>query len=127
MTKPSASGLDGVVVAETMISDVDGELGKLVIAGSDVETLAASTTYEDAVARVLAAGAGTHVDVSGLGRARADAWELVPRLGDALAQPDGMDALRTALAHLRPTGDDVRDAIAALGTAPVVVAAWGRT
>jgi citrate synthase len=126
MTKPTASGLDDVVVAETMISDVDGERGKLVIAGCDVETLAATATYEDAVARVLSAGAGTHIDVSGLGRARADAWELVPRLGDALAQPDGMDALRTGLAHLRPTGDDVRDALAALGAAPVFVAAWGR-
>ena len=58
--------------------------------------------------------------------ARAAAWELVPRLGDALDHADGMDALRTALAHVRPTGDDVADALAAIATAPVVVAAWSR-
>jgi citrate synthase len=121
MTKPTGSGLDGV-----LISDVDGERGRLVIAGADVETLAVTSTYEQAVARVLAAGAGVPVDVSGLGEARAAAWELVPRLGDALAMPDAMDALRTALGHVRPTGDDTRDAIATLGAAAVFVPAWSR-
>ena len=53
-TKATSSGLDGVVVAETAISDVDGERGRLVIAGSDVEQLAASSSYEAAVTRVLA-------------------------------------------------------------------------
>ena len=64
--------------------------------------------------------------------ARAAAWELVPRLGDALRLPDAMDALRTALGHIRahgpaaPAGDHP-DAIAAVGAAPVFVAAWQRT
>ncbi|HUJ61081.1 MAG TPA: citrate/2-methylcitrate synthase, partial [Kofleriaceae bacterium] len=61
-----------------------------------------------------------------LGQARAAAWELLPRLGDALDAPDGMDALRAGAAHLRSTGDDMRDAIAAIGAAPVLVAAWSR-
>ena len=37
-----------------------------------------------------------------------------------------MDALRAALGHLRTTGDDARDAIAAIGAAAVFVAAWSR-
>lgn len=129
MATPTSTGLEGVVVAETLISDVDGELGRLVIAGADVEQLALNTTYEEAVRRVLVAGgaAPEALDVApSLSRARVDAFELLPRLGDALALPDAMDALRTSLGHLRTTGDDLRDAIGALGAAPVVVGAWNR-
>lgn len=122
----TSNGLEGIVVADTMISDVDGERGRLVIAGHDVEQLAATHTYEQAVAAVLTAGGGTVTDPR-LGAARMAAFELVPRLGDALALPDAMDALRTSLGHLRPTGDDTADALAAIGAAPVFVAAWNRT
>jgi citrate synthase len=129
------AGLEGVVVADTLISDVDGERGRLVIAGVDVEQLAPVTSFEGAVAQVLAAGhgggaaghaAGLAISPAAIGAARAAAWELVPRLGDALDHPDGMDALRTALGHLRATGDHASDALAAIGAAPVVVAAWSR-
>jgi len=126
MTKPTASGLDGVNVADTLISHVDGERGRLVIAGSDVEQLAATATFEDAATRVLAAGAGRELPAVTFGPARVAAWELVPRLGDALDLADGMDALRTALGHVASTGDDLADALAALGAAPVFVAAWSR-
>ena len=62
-----------------------------------------------------------------LGRARAAAWEQLPRLGDALVARDGMDALRAAIAHVWSTGDDGLDAIAAIGAMPVFAAAWSRT
>jgi citrate synthase len=127
MTNPNW-GLEGVNVADTAISDVDGELGRLVIAGADVEQLARTASFEQAMERVLAAGsaaAGSGLG-SRLGAARAAAWELLPRLGDALEHADGMDALRTGLAHLRSTGDDTADAIAAIGAGPVFVAAWSR-
>ena len=112
-------GLEGLVVADTAISEVDGERGRLVIAGLDVEQLAATHTFERAAERIL----GFDVDT---GDGRAAAWELLPRLGDALEHADGMDALRTGLAHLRATGDDRVDALAAIGAAPVFVAAWNR-
>jgi citrate synthase len=128
MTNP---GLEGVVVADTQISEVDGERGRLVIAGADVEQLAGAMPFEDAVRRVLAAGGAdpAAVDDAALGAARAAAWEVVPRLGNALDHPDAMDALRTALGHVRSHGagaGDLPDAIAAIGAAPVVVAAWSR-
>src|SRR5262249_20776372 len=129
MSKATSSGLEGIVVAETAISDVDGELGKLVIAGADVEELAQRATFEDATARVLAA-AGATIDPEALprelARARETAWEVLPRLGDALDARDGMDALRASLAHLASTGDDLHDAFAVVGAAPVFVAAWSR-
>jgi len=128
MTNP---GLEGVVVADTQISEVDGERGRLVIAGSDVEQLAASTGFEGAARLVLAAGGADPAALgdAAFGAARAAAWELLPRLGDALDHPDAMDALRTALGHLRPAAGDAggpADAVAAIGAAPVVVAAWSR-
>jgi citrate synthase len=134
MSRVANPGLEGVVVADTEISEVDGERGRLVIAGADVEQLAASTGFEGAARGVLAAGGadpaalGDTAD-AGLGAARAAAWERVARLGDALEHPDAMDALRTALAHLRPQPGgtaDTADAIAAIGAAPVFVAAWHR-
>ena len=126
MTKASSSGLDGVVVAHTMISHVDGERGQLVIAGADVEQLARTTSYEDAVSRVLGAAGGAAISPRELGDARTAAWELAARTGDALALADGMDALRAALAHIGSTGDDRADALAAIGAAPVFAAAWSR-
>jgi citrate synthase len=133
----SNPGLEGVVVADTAVSDVDGELGRLIIAGRDVEHLARATSFEEAAARVLAAGAAgapapvpAPAELAGfaarLGAARAEAWELLPRLGDALDHDDGMDALRTAIAHLRISGADLEDAIRAIGAGPVLVAAWSR-
>jgi citrate synthase len=129
MSAAHSSGLEGVVAADTAISDVDGERGRLVIAGADIEQLAASATFEQAAARVLTAG-GLPCEAGdlavALGRARADAWELLPRLGDALDATDGMDALRAGLAHLRSRGDDRTDAVMAIGAAPVLAAAWHR-
>lgn len=131
MANATTSGLEGIVVADTAISAVDGELGRLVIAGANVEELAVTATFEQAVARVLTAGGaalGALALGQELGARRAAAWELVPRLGDALELPDAMDALRTALGHLRAAGPehDLADALAAIGAAPVVVAAWQR-
>ena len=129
MSESKASGLEGIVVAETAISHVDGERGRLVIAGEDAERLAVSTTFEGAAARVLSAGGlpiseGELRDV--LGAARFAAWESFPRLGDALVAADGMEALRAATAHLWTTGDDRRDALTAMGAMPVFAAAWNR-
>ncbi len=52
----SASGLEGVVVAETDLSEVDGEAGRLVIGGYEVEALTGAVTFED-VCSLLWAGA----------------------------------------------------------------------
>src|SRR5262245_750317 len=130
MPEVSSSGLDEVVAANTAISDVDGERGRLIIAGSDVEQLALAVDYETAAARVLAAGglaSSPGFDLrSALARARVTAWERVPRLGDALEASDAMEALRAAIGHLHSTGNDGEDAVQAMGAAPVFVAAWNR-
>lgn len=131
-----AAGLEGVVVADTALSDVDGERGRLVIAGHDVESLAAGADFE-AVCALLWQGAlpdaAGHAAVRhALGQGRHEAWLRLPRLGDALQAPDAMDALRAALAHLRlparsgsPTLPLADQALLA-GAVAVFAAAWAR-
>jgi citrate synthase len=42
-------GLRGVAVADTKISAVDGEKGRLIYRGYEIETLAENSTYEETV------------------------------------------------------------------------------
>ena len=47
VSSPYSPGLEGVVAAQTSISSVDGEKGKLVIRGFAVEDFAPYVTFED--------------------------------------------------------------------------------
>jgi citrate synthase len=128
-------GLEGIVVAETRLSHVDGAAGRLVIAGADVEDLASrGVPFEDVAAR-LWRGDGPAVDVDAvreaLGRARGAAYAMLPSIGSALDAPDAMDALRGAVAQLRepsPSSSLPRWAGAALVTGAVAIfaTAWAR-
>jgi len=114
----SASGLEDVVAAVTRLSDVDGEKGRLVIAGRPVEDLAGAATFEEVASRLL----GRTVSPRELGDAREVAFDQIAALGDALDLPDPMDALRAATAHL----SDGADALRIMGAIPVFAAAWAR-
>jgi citrate synthase len=123
-------GLDGVVVAETTLSKVDGERGRLVIRGHDVEQLALTAGFEDVYGLLLEGSlpkAERREEIrAALGSARLQAYERIPRLGDALDRSDGMDALRAALAHLEPGGSDAGEYARIAGAAAVFSAAWAR-
>ena len=118
----AASGLEGVVVAETRLSEVDGEQGRLVIAGRDVEALAGAATFEEAAALLwrLEPGAARRAIAEG----RALAFERIGQLGDALDRADGMDALRAATAHL--AADDFGAPARITGAVATLAAAWAR-
>jgi citrate synthase len=124
----TASGLDGVVVATTALSEVDGARGRLRLAGHDVERWATQVSFEQAAEVLLGAGAARPTGAlrDRLAAARLAAWERLPSLGDALAAADGMDALRAALAHVRAGGDDLADAVTAAGALAVYFGAWVR-
>jgi citrate synthase len=118
---PTASGLEGVLVADTRRSDVDGERGRLVIAGHDVETLAFTRTFTHTCALLWdRPEAGLE---RALGEARARAYGVLSSLGDALRAADGMDALRAAVGHL-DQGFDHPEALT--GALAVLAAAWVR-
>ena len=95
------NGLEGIVVAETHISDVDGERGELVIAGAGVERLAADVDF--ATSPEALAGAGlVVVTVKGPATAQAAAQIAAhaPAEAAALSLQNGIshiDTLRTAL------------------------------
>jgi citrate synthase len=118
MSTNGTSGLEGVVVADTRLSEVDGERGRLIVAGHDVERLAAILRFEELATLLL----GRDVSPATLGAARVDAFARLSALGDALSAPDGMDALRAAVAHLRS-----EDPLHIAAAVAVFAAAWART
>src|SRR5437660_10580418 len=105
----TSTGLEGVVVAETELSDVDGERGRLIVRGHLVEDLVGRATFEDVCALLWTGQLPTSAQRdewrSRLGHARVDAFDLIPTLGQALSLSDGMDALRASLGHLQTSGD----------------------
>ncbi|PKQ07434.1 MAG: citrate synthase/methylcitrate synthase [Alphaproteobacteria bacterium HGW-Alphaproteobacteria-12] len=138
--QPSASGLDNVVAAETRLSHVDGEAGRLIVAGYDVEELVKAHDFEGVTAALWTA-AGLDPAPSretvrqGLGRAREAAFALVPALLSSNRHTTVTEGLRTGLSMLsdevEETGDKdipapIRAPLATLGTAAVITAALAR-
>jgi citrate synthase len=126
---PTASGLDGVVVASTALSDVDGARGRLIIRGYAVEALTERASFEDICALVWQgewpSGGETREMHDALGNARLKAFAMLPSLGDALSPPDSMEALRAAIGHLQSDGDKA-DRVRLAGAIAVFAAAWAR-
>jgi citrate synthase len=118
--KMMVNGLEGVIAADTLLSDVDGERGRLILAGHDVEELALNASFAEACALFL--GTSAAEAAAGLARGRLAGFDRLARLGDALDAKDGMDALRAAAAHL-PDGTPPLELVGALAT---FAAAWSR-
>lgn len=117
------TGLENVVAAETILSDVDGQNGRLVIRGWPVETLAASVAFEDA-AHLLWQGLFDEMPevpvlAARMGAARAEVFSKVALL------PDGLDVisfLRIGWALL-PDDETLDAAIRIAAAGPVLTAA----
>lgn len=126
----ASNGLEGVIVAETTLSKVDGERGQLVVRGHDIEELARWADYETIWGLLVEGGlpdaAGRERIREQLGAGRVYAHGLVDELGRSLDAPDAMEALRSALAQLMTdgAGGDTRPRLA--GAAAVFGAAWWR-
>jgi citrate synthase len=91
-------GLEGVLVTRTALSRVDGEAGRLVVAGQDVESLARAETFETAAARLFALAGLDAGDVAAeMARGRLVAFEAREKLRPALDAPEAMVALRVAV------------------------------
>src|SRR5579864_5802337 len=125
----TVAGLDGIVVAETVLSEVDGEAGRLVVRGLPVEALAGHADFEE-VARRLWEGlapppAPTAAAVrAALGRGRLAAFRNVDELRRTAAGQPPVSALRLGLASLRPGG--AGDHLLATAAVPVFAAAFER-
>ena len=133
-TTPVSAGLEGVIAAETRLSEVDGAHGKLTIAGFPVDVLAARAGFEEVAYLLLYGVLPT--------RAQLDAFSatlvhhrtlLAPTLALLAAAAERrvppMDALRMAAGtfDLDLAGaDDDELAAALLARMPVAVAAYAR-
>jgi citrate synthase len=117
-----SNGLEGVVAAETVLSDVDGEAGRLVIRGYALDQLSGRLSYE-AVVHLLFEGFFDDLpDVAGLtgalGRARAEVFAHVDALDADLRAVTTIEAVRALMARLAD-GDDLATALR-LAAAPAV-------
>src|SRR5258707_7503330 len=98
------SGLDGVVVADTVMSEVDGEEGRLVVRGHAVEELVTTRGFEGVAALLwegYAEGGGDEAAVQrGFAAARRRAFDDVPKLLAATRGLNPVEALRVGIGML---------------------------
>jgi citrate synthase len=120
-------GLEGVLVARTELSEVDGACGRLTVRGHPIEALAGGLPFEAMLGLLLdgklpdAVRLAELVAELGTARARAHA-ALAPRFA-ALCSNDAMTTLLSGLATL-PNDATSSDALA---TAAVTTAHWIQT
>src|SRR4051794_21752842 len=121
-------GLEGVVAAETRLSDVDGERGELIIAGFPVAELAAYATFEETTWLLWNGALPTRRELAQFSGELSAARALAPATLTLLrecagARVDAMDALRMALDTVSLDGNDGTTIVA---RCPTIVAAFWR-
>ncbi|MCF8052111.1 MAG: citrate (Si)-synthase [Desulfobacterales bacterium] len=139
-TKPIVNtGLRGVTVASTRISDVKGEEGKLIYRGYRVQDLAASATFEEVVHLLLREKLPDKTELAAMRKQLADERpipaEVVSALKTRPADSLPMDILQAAVPMLANHDPDIRDssreafdrmAVRLVAKLATVLAAWGR-
>ncbi len=138
MADATGKGLEGVVAAQTKISDVDGRQGKLFYAGYDIADLAAHASFEETIYLLhhleLPTAAQLAETVATL-RAESNLDAFLAELIASLAERTGpMTTLRTAVsaaAALDPDDDDsaeanLRKAYRLMAKTPQIIATYQR-
>ncbi len=118
-----ADGLEGVVAAETVLSEVDGDAGRLVIRGRSLDELG-GWTFEDVTALLWSGffdGLPDRLN-SALGAARSEVFEEVSGLDAALLRRTPIEAMRALTARLAD-GDDLATALRLVAAPAVFTAA----
>lgn len=124
----SSNGLDGIIVSETRISEVDGQLGKLIICGRDAEELAFNSSFEETCKLLWSTGLETESAVKlqeEFAQGRMEAYRLLKANPGLLKQDNPMDALRTAVSNLPPTSPE-REFAAITAAIAVFAPNWAR-
>ncbi|MFW5935188.1 MAG: citrate/2-methylcitrate synthase, partial [Halolamina sp.] len=98
-------GLEGVVVAESQLSYINGDEGRLIYRGHDIETLAAEATYEEVLYLLWHGSLPTASELDSFTATMADERavddQVLAGLADlAAADEEPMAALRTATSML---------------------------
>lgn len=124
-----SEGLEGVVAAHTILSDVDGTAGQLVIRGYSLDELAGRTPFAT-MAHVMLSGFFDDLpdqeDLGNrLGAARSEVFRRMIATGGGPTGLDGVCAVRELLSRL-PDGDDLDTALKLLAGPSVFTAAVAR-
>ncbi|MDS0259485.1 citrate synthase/methylcitrate synthase [Haloarcula sp. S1CR25-12] len=126
-------GLESITVAETELSDVDGEAGELVVRGYPIAELAANATYEEAASLLLSGRLPPADELRAFRSSLADARRLpdpvTALLRAAADDADPMDALRMGLgATSLGVDEETPSAVArrVVAVTPTVVATYWR-
>ncbi|SDD05954.1 citrate synthase [Melghirimyces thermohalophilus] len=122
-------GLEGVAVAETDVSLVDGERGRFVYRGHWVRDLAVSRRFEEVVHLLWYGHLPSMEEERRFGRLLSEHRELPPHVKEIIdqipAKTDMMSVLRTAVSALPVTGSwppAPEQAAAVLGAIPAIIA-----
>ncbi|HPA37348.1 MAG TPA: citrate synthase/methylcitrate synthase [Phenylobacterium sp.] len=119
-----SDGLENVVAAQTVLSDVDGKAGRLIIRGHDLDELAGRASFEDA-ARLLFDGFFEDLPADlgpALGAARVEVFSEVAALDTGLLDRTPIEAMRALTARLGD-GDDLTTALRLMAAPAVFTAA----
>ena len=127
-------GLEGITVAETRLSDIDGEAGELVIGGYPIDELATNATYEESVYLLFHGRLPTADELDAFRADLADRRDVGAEVHAVLEraareEKPPMDALRMGAAAATlgtDDGDPETDARRAIAVFPTVVAAYWR-
>src|SRR4051812_15983255 len=135
----AGKGLEGVVVGQSKLSDINGEVGELIYAGYDIDDLARHTTFEEVCYLLWNGELPNRQQLDAFrGELHANARLDDGVLGVLRALPtdaDPMAALRTAVWALAPLdrrADDItageirRKALYLTAVTPTLVAAYAR-
>ena len=116
------SGLENVIAAETSLSDVDGQAGRLIIRGRSLDELAAGSRYEDVVALLWKELFAECPDAAGIARgiglARARVSAHLRICDEQLLDLSAVDIVRSLLTRIAD-GEDLSSALELLA-APAV-------
>jgi len=134
MSEDLNQGLEGITVAETRLSDIDGEAGELVIGGYPVDELATNATYEESVYLLFHGRLPTADELDAFRADLADRRDVGAEVHAVLEraareEKPPMDALRMGAAAATlgtDDGDPETDARRAIAVFPTVVAAYWR-
>jgi citrate synthase len=119
-----SDGLEDVVAAHTVMSEVDGQRGVLIIRGHSLDELAGRTRFED-LAGLLFDGFFDELPAdltAALGAARVEVFSEVAGLDTGLLDRSPIEAMRALIARLAD-GDDLATALRLLAAPAVFTAA----
>jgi citrate synthase len=104
-TESPSKGLDGIIAAQTRLSDVRGDAGQLIYAGYDINELAGKVTYEEVVHLLH----WNHLPN------RKELAELKSTLAADRELPQGVVDILRVIPRNTPPMDAIRTAVSALG------------